>query len=96
MNTLNSFLLHLQLIQYSYILTKPLPHADAPKSHNPVKCVHFFQIVSIVLAIVAYYAGIMLKAFAFLLCSKYAGIANRLKPTLFVYTQAVYSLMIHI
>ena len=42
---------------------------DSPKSHNPVKSVHFIQILSIVLAIFAYYAGIMLNAFAFLLCA---------------------------
>ena len=43
---------------------------DSPKSHNPVKSMHFIQILSIVLEIIAYYAtGIMLSAFAFLLCS---------------------------
>ena len=35
-NTLNSFLLHLQF-QSIHILTKSLPQ-DSPKSHNPVKC----------------------------------------------------------
>ena len=68
MNTLNLFLLHLQLYLI-HILTK-LFTTDSPKPHNPVKSVHFIQIVSIMLAIVAYYAGIMLIAFAFLLCSK--------------------------
>ena len=43
---------------------------DSPKSYNPVKNMYFIQILSIVLTIVAYYAGIMLIAFAFLLCSK--------------------------
>ena len=33
---------------------------NSPKPHNPVKSVLIIQIVSIVLAIVAYYAGIML------------------------------------
>ena len=41
---------------------------DSPKSHNPVKNVLFIQILSMVMANVAYYAGIMLNAFAFLLC----------------------------
>ena len=50
------------------ILTKSLPpiHPNLP-GINPVKSVHFIQILSIVLAILAYYAGIMLNAFAFLL-----------------------------
>ena len=43
---------------------------DSPKSHNPVQSVHFIQILSIMLAIFAHYAGIMLDAFAILLCSK--------------------------
>ena len=47
---------------------------DSPKSYTPVKNVYFTQILSIVLAIFAYYAGIMLNAFVFLLCSNYAGI----------------------
>ena len=50
---------------------------DSPKSHNPVKNMHF---LSIVLAVFAYYAGIMLNAFAFLLCSKLCW-HNRLKPS---------------
>ena len=44
---------------------------DSPKPHYPVKKVHVIQIVSIVLAMVVYYAGIMLNDFTFLLCSKY-------------------------
>ena len=51
----------------------------SPKSRNSVKSVHFMQILSIVLAIFAYYAGIMLNAFAFLLYSKLCW-HNRLKP----------------
>ena len=47
---------------------------NTPKSHDPVKNMYFIQIVSIVLAILAYYAGIMLNAYAFLLYSNYAGI----------------------
>ena len=43
---------------------------DLPKSHNPVKSVHFIQILSTVLANFTYYAGTVLSAFAFLLCSK--------------------------
>ena len=43
---------------------------DSPKSHNPLKSVYFIQVLSIVLAIVAYSAGIMVSAFAFPLCSK--------------------------
>ena len=35
---------------------------------------HFIQILLIIVAIFAYYAGIMLNAFATLLCSKHAGI----------------------
>ena len=35
---------------------------DSLKSHNPVKSVHFIQILSIVLAFIAFYAGIMLNA----------------------------------
>ena len=53
---------------------------DSPKSHNPVKNMYFIQILSIVLAILAYYAGIMLNAFVFLLCSKLCW-HNRLKST---------------
>ena len=49
------------------------------KYHNPVKSVHFTQILLIVLTIFAYYTGIMLNAFAFLLCSKLCW-HNRLKP----------------
>ena len=52
---------------------------DSPKSHNPVKIMHFIQILSILLAIFNYYADIMLNAFAFLLCSKLCW-HNRLKP----------------
>ena len=52
---------------------------DSPKSNNPVKSVHFTQILSIVLATFAYYAGIMLNAVAFLSCSKLCW-HNRLKP----------------
>ena len=47
MNTLNSFLLYSQLHSI-HILTKSFT-TDSPKSHNPVKSVHFIQIVSIVL-----------------------------------------------
>ena len=47
---------------------------NSPKSHNSVKNMCFIQILPIVLAILAYYAGIMLNAYAFLLCSNYAGI----------------------
>ena len=39
-----------------------------------MKNMHFIQILSIVLAIFAYNAGIMLIAFAFQLCSNYTGI----------------------
>ena len=52
---------------------------DSPKSHNLVKNMYFIQILSIVLAVVAYYAGIMLSTSAFLLCSKLCW-HNRLKP----------------
>ena len=44
-----------------------------------MKSVHFPQILSIVLAIVAYYAGIMLNPVTFPLCSKLCW-HNRLKP----------------
>ena len=62
---------------YIYIYIDKIITTDSPKSHNPVKSVHFIQIVSIVLAIVAYYAGIMLNAF--ILCSRFCQ-HNRLKP----------------
>ena len=42
---------------------------DSPKSHNPVKSVHFIQIVSIVLAIVAYYMQQFMQQFMLALCS---------------------------
>ena len=58
----------------------------SPKSHNPVKSVHVIQILSIVLAIVTYYVGIMLNAFAFPLCSKLCW-QNRLKSTLWLATR---------
>ena len=41
---------------------------DSSKFHNPVKCTFYTKFAN-VLAIVAYYAGIMLNAFAFLLIS---------------------------
>ena len=47
---------------------------DLPKSHNPVKSVHFIQILSIVLANFTYYTGTMLSAFAFYYAQNYAGI----------------------
>ena len=47
---------------------------DSPKSHNPVKSVHFIQLNF------AYYAGIMLIVFAFPLCSNYAGIIGLSLP----------------
>ena len=50
------FVAFLQLYSV-HILTKSFT-TDSPKSHNPVKSVHFIQIVSIVLAVVAYNAGI--------------------------------------
>ena len=43
---------------------------DLSKSHIPMKSVHFIQILSIVLAIFAYYAGLC----SILLLSYYAGI----------------------
>ena len=46
---------------------------DSLKSHNPVKSVHCTQILSIVLAIFAYYPGIILNVFAFLLWSSIIG-----------------------
>ena len=56
---------------------------DSPKSHNPVKSVHFIHILPIMLAIVAYYAGIMLNAFIILLCSKLCWHnTNSLKPSI--------------
>ena len=79
-NTLNLFLLHLQL-KSKHILTKSLPPCNSPKSYTPVKNVHFPQILPTVLSIFAYYAGIMLNAFAFLLCSKLCW-HNRLKLSL--------------
>ena len=78
-NSQNSFLLHLQITTLVNAYFGKIVTTDSPKSHNPVKNVHFIQILSIVLAIVAYYAGIMLIAFAFLLCSKLCW-HNRLKP----------------
>ena len=71
-NTLNSFLSHLQLYSI-YILTKSFT-TDSPKPHNPVKSVLFIQIVSIMLAIVAYYAGIMLIALLSYYTQNYASI----------------------
>ena len=53
---------------------------NSSKSHNPVISVHFMQILSNVLANFAYYACIMLNAFAFLLYSKLCW-HNRLKPS---------------
>ena len=47
---------------------------NSPKSHNPVKSVLFIQIVSIVLAIVAYYAGIMLITLLSYYTQNYASI----------------------
>ena len=43
---------------------------DSLKSHNPVKSVHCTQILSVVLAIFAYYPDIIFNVFAFLLWSK--------------------------
>ena len=79
-NTLNSFLFvaftNLHNSNFEKIIT-----TDSPKSHNPMKrVVHFIQILSIVLAVVAYYAGIMLIAFAFPLYSILRW-HNRPKPT---------------
>ena len=68
MSTLYLFFLHLQLYSL-HILTKSFT-TDSLKPYIPVKSVHFKQNVSIMLAIVAYYASIMLNAFAFPLCSK--------------------------
>ena len=73
MNTLNSFLLHLQLHSI-HILTKSFT-TDSPKSHNPVKSVHFIQIVSIVLQLLL---PIMLALCSMLLyyAQDYAGIID--------------------
>ena len=49
-------------------LTKPLPATHSLKCNKVA--MHFIQILSIIEAIYAYYAGIMLNAFATLLCSK--------------------------
>ena len=47
---------------------------DSPKFHNPVQGMHFIQILSIMLAIFAYYAGIMLITFATYYAQNYTGI----------------------
>ena len=65
--------LHLQL-KSMHILTKSLPPYNSPKSYTPVKNVHFPQILPTVLAIFAYYAGIMLNAFFSYYAQNYAGI----------------------
>ena len=77
-NSLTSFLLHLQLYSVQ-ILTKSLPliHPNLTILWK----IHFTQILSIVPTIFAYYAGIVLNAFAFLLCSKLCW-HNRLKPNM--------------
>ena len=72
-NTLNSVLLHYATLVNIY-LTKLLPHITQ-NSQSWAK--HAFYII--MLAIFAYYAGIMLNAFTTLLCSKLCW-HNRLKP----------------
>ena len=87
-NTLNLFLLHLQL-KSIHILTKSLPEIRQNLT-NPWKVyTHFIQILSIVLAIFAYYAVIILNAVVFILCSKLYW-HSRLKPIHDVHMQLRY------
>ena len=51
MNSLNSFLLHFSTLVNTYF--DKIITANSPKSHNAVKSIHFIQIMSIVLAIIA-------------------------------------------
>ena len=44
------------------------------KSHNPVQSMYFILVLSVVLAICAYYAGIMPNAFATYYADNYPGI----------------------
>ena len=60
---------------------------DSPKFHNTVKSVHFVQIL---MANFAYSAGIMLNAFALLLCLKLCW-HNRLKLAYALCTVAIHS-----
>ena len=72
-NTLNFLLLHFASLVNTY-LAKSLTHI------NPNLTIHLLYIFfPIMLAIFAYYAGIMLNAFTTLLCSKLCW-HNRLKP----------------
>ena len=82
-NTLNSLLLHFATLVNTY-LTKPLPHINLNLTILGKTCIlHTFplcwQFLPIMLAIFAYYAGIMLNAFTTLLRSKLCW-HNRLKP----------------
>ena len=66
-NTLNSLLLHFATFVNTY-LTKSLQHINPNLTILGKTCILY--IFSIMLAIFAYYAGIMLDAFTTLLCSK--------------------------
>ena len=68
---------------YNKIIT-----TDSPKSHNPVKNVHFIQIVSVMLAIVAYYAQCFCFPIMLKLCWH-----NRLKPKLCIFVLLINSNM---
>ena len=67
MNTLNSFFVAIVILVNTYF-DKII--ATAPPNLTILWNVHFIHILPTELAIVAYYAGIMLNAFGFPLCSK--------------------------
>ena len=77
-NTLNSLLFHFATLVNTY-LTKSLPHINPNLTILGKTCILYN--FSIMLAIFAYYAGIMLNAFTTLLCSKLCW-HNRLKPNM--------------
>ena len=84
MNTSNSDLLELFLLWLMHFDKILITHS--PKSHNLVQNTHLIQILLIIVSIFAYYAGIVLNAFASLLSWKLCW-HNRLKPTQLWLTQ---------